>query len=72
MAITPRQKAVGKCPVCGKHPTWFNDVPLRAFCWGTEAKPHNEMTRIVPSQHQPYGNVGKTKWVTEKEFAKSV
>jgi hypothetical protein len=61
--LTIRQKAVGKCPKCKKHPTWFNDVPLRAFCWGTDKKPHVEMTRVVPGKAQTYGNGGKTKWI---------
>ena len=63
MNLNVRQKAVGKCPVCHKHPDWFNDVPLRAFCWGTEKRPHNEMSRVVPGKLQPYGNGGKTKWI---------
>jgi hypothetical protein len=68
MPLNSRQKAVGKCPICGKHPDWFNDVPLRAFCWGTDKHPHEEMTRIVPGVAQPYGLGGKTKWMTATKF----
>jgi hypothetical protein len=56
------QRAVGVCPKCGRYPTWFNDVPLRAFCWGTDKKPHIEMSRVVPDPAQIYGKVGKTNW----------
>jgi endogenous inhibitor of DNA gyrase (YacG/DUF329 family) len=41
-------EAVGPCPYCGKKKTWLNDVPLRAFCWGTEQKPHREWHKLVP------------------------
>lgn len=35
--------AVGPCPKCGKKEGfWYNDVPLKAFCWGTVEKPHKE------------------------------
>ena len=49
-----RAEAVGLCPQCQKLPEWFNDVPLRAFCWGTDAKPHDEMSAIVPLPLNPY------------------
>lgn len=62
--LNARQLAVGKCPKCGKHPDWFNDVPLRAFCWGDEETgEHPEMSRVVPGKAQPYGKGGKTKWL---------
>lgn len=60
---TKHQLIVGQCPKCNKHPDWFNDVPLRAFCWGTEKNPHVEMTRVVHS---------KSKWMTAKEFTKVI
>ena len=60
--LTSRQKAVGKCPICKKYPTWFNDVPIRAFCWGTKTKKHPyhpDMTCVVPlGDYTP-------KWMTE-------
>ena len=62
MSLNARQKAVGKCAACGNYPDWFNDVPLRAFCWGTDDNPHEEMSRVVPGKAQPYGKVGETKW----------
>ena len=49
-----RAEAVGRCPKCQKSPEWFNDVPLRAFCWGTDEQPHDEMTAIVPLPLNPY------------------
>jgi len=48
------QKAVGKCPICNKYPFWFNDVPLKAYCSGSEKKPHKEWTKVVPTPHNPY------------------
>lgn len=49
------EKAVGACPYCGKQKgLWFNDVPLRAFCWGTEKKPHKEWKKLVPPPANPY------------------
>lgn len=57
------QQAVGKCPTCGKLPTWFNDVPLKAFCWGEMNCEHQEMRREVPAPAQPYGpGKQKTAW----------
>lgn len=48
------QKAVGKCPRCKQYPTWFNNVPLTAYCWGTEEEPHEDWEKVVPSPYQPY------------------
>jgi hypothetical protein len=48
MIISEMQKAVGHCPHCKKYPKWFNDIPLRAFCWGTEKKEHKEWSKLVP------------------------
>lgn len=43
--------AVGPCPKCGKKEKfWYNDIPLRAFCWGTEDKPHKEWSKRVPEK----------------------
>ena len=49
-----RCKAVGPCPLCGSTDLWFNDVPLKAFCWGSEKKPHKEWSKIVPPPYNPY------------------
>ena len=50
-----RDKAVGPCPYCGKKEGhWYNDVPLRVFCWGTPEKPHREWHKIVPKPYNPY------------------
>lgn len=54
-------KSVGSCPVCGRTPTWFNDLPLKAFCWGTDEAPHPEARKIVP-----YADGIKTRWVISK------
>ena len=56
------KKAVGPCPICKIHPTWFNDVPLRAFCCGPDTSPHEEMSRLVPGTAQPYGKVSRSVW----------
>ena len=57
------QKAVGNCPMCGRVPTWFNDVPLTAFCWGEPEQEHQEVRREVPGSAQPYGKGKKqTVW----------
>jgi len=47
-------KAVGPCPKCGGLAHWYNDVPLRAFCWGGEGKEHKEWSKEVPIPHNPY------------------
>ena len=65
-------KAVGKCPKCGQLPTWFNNVPLTAYCWGPENAEHEEMNCLVPSPEQPYGNVPKhlSVWMTAEKYDK--
>jgi hypothetical protein len=52
--IKKLQKAVGRCPICGRLPTWFNNIPLEAYCWGTSKKPHMEWSKIIPGKAQPY------------------
>jgi len=49
-----KTKFVMKCGRCGKEITWFNDVPLTAFCYGTEEKEHACWHKIVPRPHNPY------------------
>ena len=53
------QESVGKCPKCGEYPTWFNNVPLVAYCGGPDGKRHKEMEALVPSPVQPYGKIPK-------------
>ena len=60
------QESVGTCPVCGRTPVWFNNVPLTAYCWGSETFEHPECRRIVPSPVQPYGEKKRTRWVRTK------
>jgi hypothetical protein len=31
---------IGPCPTCGKKTWWYNDIPLKAFCWGSEDNEH--------------------------------
>ena len=52
--LTARDKQLGVCPICGKKKWWFNDVPLRGFCWGSEAKPHAKVSKLVRGKLQPY------------------
>lgn len=60
---TKIRDSVGPCPKCGAlERLWFNNVPLTAYCWGSEEKPHCELVRIVPSPHQPYAHVIKSEW----------
>ena len=62
MSVSKYHEAVGSCPICGKQ-AWLNNIPLTAYCWGTEEKPHEEVHRIVPLSVQPYGPVkAKTEW----------
>lgn len=64
--IRSLQEAVGRCPLCNEYPDWFNDIPLKAFCWGQDNKPHPGLRKIVPNPEQPYGIVrSKTRWVKE-------
>jgi hypothetical protein len=44
------------CPKCGTAPDWYNDVPLRAFCWGgKDGHPeHAEWSKVVPAPYNPY------------------
>ena len=76
MKLTKYQKAVGRCPKCKQYPTWFNDVPLRAFCYGPDEKPHSGMTIIVPPSANPYMKKDTempkkwSGWKTEAQYAK--
>jgi hypothetical protein len=65
--IRELQSAVGPCPICGRTIDWFNDVPLKAYCWGVMDDEHTGVVRIVPSPVQPYGEVSeRTRWVKER------
>jgi endogenous inhibitor of DNA gyrase (YacG/DUF329 family) len=37
-----KQSNAYHCPKCGKKITWFNDIPLKGFCWGTSENEHEE------------------------------
>ena len=43
-------KKMGKCPICGNKQLWFNDLPIKAFCYGPESKPHKEGQKMVPAK----------------------
>lgn len=68
-----RAAAIGKCCKCGQEFTWFNNVPLTAYCWGPgtledATKEHKEVSVVVPAPFQPYdeGFIGPEKmWLSE-------
>lgn len=47
-------KELGACPRCGRTKHWYNGVPLKAFCWGTDESPHREWSKLVPAGLNPY------------------
>lgn len=46
--------AVGPCPYCNRLDNWINDIPLTAFCGGSDDKPHKEWKKVIPSPYNPY------------------
>lgn len=55
MPVQKLRDAVGDCPICQtKQYLWLNDVPLRAFCWGSEERLHQEASWLVPPPNNPY------------------
>ena len=61
------QESVGNCPICGELPDWFNNIPLMAYCYGSDEKPHAEATRIITGKAQPYGRITRSVWKISKE-----
>lgn len=51
---------IGPCPVCGKTKWWYNDVPLKAFCWGTEDDEHEEVIIEVENRYWRIVNGAKS------------
>jgi len=52
--MIPRNRGM-KCACCGRvRGLWFNDVPLRAFCWGKKKSPHKEWSKQVLAKFNPY------------------
>ena len=45
--------AVGPCPICNSINHWLNNIPLTAYCWGTEDNPHTEWSKVVPLPFNP-------------------
>lgn len=35
------------CKICGRKITWFNDIPLKGYCWGSEENEHREYKVLV-------------------------
>jgi len=50
---------LGPCPICKKVKWWYNDLPLRAFCWGSPDDEHKE----VPYKGPPVGTYAYTAWL---------
>jgi hypothetical protein len=46
-----KAKSIGElidpCPKCGRTINWFNDIPLKGFCWGPPDNEHEEYSVIV-------------------------
>jgi len=40
----------GPNSICKKVKWWYNDLPLRAFCWGSPDDEHKEVSRVAPTQ----------------------
>jgi predicted nucleic-acid-binding Zn-ribbon protein len=38
---------IDRCPKCGRTITWFNDIPLKGYCWGTHDNEHEEYSVVV-------------------------
>lgn len=51
------------CKICGRKITWFNDIPLKGYCWGTEEKEHKEYKILVNSANRDcsYPQIAKSK-----------
>ena len=43
-------KVIGVCPRCGNDKLKYNNVPLTAYCWGPESKPHKQWSKVVPKR----------------------
>jgi hypothetical protein len=48
-------------------PDWFNNIPLMAYCFGTQEKPHAEASRIITGKAQPYGRITRSVWKISKD-----
>lgn len=48
--------AVGPCPYCNRLDHCVNDIPLTAYCEGSEEEPHKEWEKVIPSPYNPYLN----------------
>jgi len=48
--VEPINPEGDKGPICKKVKWWYNDLPLRAFCWGSPDDEHKEVSRVAPTQ----------------------
>lgn len=48
--------AVGPCPYCNRLDHCVNDIPLTAYCGGSEEEPHKKWEKVIPSPYNPYLN----------------
>jgi hypothetical protein len=59
VSVEELDAVLGPCPVCGKKKWWYNDVPLRGFCWGPPpaddpmGASHAEVSIVVPVPLNP-------------------
>jgi len=51
MSTDEMNAILGPCPICKKVKWWYNDLPLRAFCWGSPDDEHKEV-RVAPTQRK--------------------
>jgi len=52
MSTDEMNAILGPCPICKKVKWWYNDLPLRAFCWGSPDDEHKEVSRVAPTQRK--------------------
>ncbi|MGG6267130.1 hypothetical protein ACQ4M3_13260 [Leptolyngbya sp. AN03gr2] len=51
---SPQNLAAGPCPRCGRLDHWLNNIPLTAYCYGSEENPHEEWSTVIPTPFNPY------------------
>ena len=43
------REEMGDCPICGGK-LWFNDLPIKGYCWGSIEKEHDEYSILVSEE----------------------